>query len=279
MSFLSSLYFYVKRKIAVCLRQFYAAHVAKRFQSKRNLFALDSRARKSVHSVGIEHDKAVGAGVLRKSNETVLDMFQIFEIIGMVQLHIEQHGDVRMQISETFSVLARLADAEFSAALFKIAARALQHAADKDCGLFLKSVKHVRQHARSGGFAVTSAYRNAEGIIVENVPQSLLAGHERNGIFPAKSQLHIVLLYRRSVYTKFDGGFVYIACVMSYANLGAQPAQQQRLLVFPDVAAAYRIALRQKILRQCAHADTAYTYQMNLFSQLKFFHIKFYYKM
>ena len=66
---------------------------------------------------------------------------------------------------------------------------------------------------------------------------------------------------------------------MSYANLGAQPAQQQRLLVFPDVAAAYRIALRQKILRQCAHADTAYTYQMNLFFQLKFFHIKFYYKM
>ena len=143
-------------------------------------------------------------------------------------------------------------------------------AADGDCGIIVRCKQDLRHHAGGGRLAVRAGDRKAFRIVRHHLPEQLRPVQDRDALFLRGDILRIVRMDRCGVHAEIDA-VCNIFRLLADQDLSPERLQTIGILAFLDVRSGNLKALRQKKLRQAAHADAADAHEMSPLRMIKIY--------
>ncbi len=195
--------------------------------------------------------------------EGFFDIVKGLEVVEVVCVDIENHGDIGGQLEEGVDILARLADDNIALTDIAVAADKGQLAADDCRGVEARADQKLAEHSGGGRLAVRTRYRNTAVISAGDNAEHDAALDCGNSLFLCRCQLGVVGLYRCGIDDKLRALDIFGFVTHVYLDAVALDTVERVALI--HIGAGQLKALAVQNLGERTHTRAADADEVNPF--------------
>ena len=149
-------------------------------------------------------DDQCAGGQVTELVERFLDIVERLEVVEVIGVDVEDHGDIRIEFEEGVDIFARLAYDDIALTDIAVAADEGQLAADDRGGIEARADQRLAEHSGSGGLSVSTRDRDTAVISAGDDTEHHTALNGGDALFLCCNKLGIVGLDSGGIYDQLS---------------------------------------------------------------------------